>query len=90
VRFDSFASLSRYHKSFKVYSALPVVFLIGTGLKNIDTKSCYKRAVLLDYKILNLIGIIQLAERYASVKRYILLIYISFYFCNILNPKLNP
>ena len=37
--------------------------MIGTGLKNIDTKNCYKIEVLLDYKILNLKGIIKLAER---------------------------
>jgi hypothetical protein len=43
-----------------------VVSLIGRGLKNVDTKYCYKRAVLMDYKILKLKGIIKLAERQGS------------------------
>jgi hypothetical protein len=63
---QSFTSLSRYYKYFKAYSTPPGGFLIGTGLKNIDTKHCYKIEVLLDYKILNLKGIIKLAERQTS------------------------
>jgi hypothetical protein len=44
-----------------------VVSLIGRGLKNVDTKYCYKLAVLMDYKILKLMGIIKMAERQSAI-----------------------
>jgi hypothetical protein len=56
-------TFTRYYISFKAYSTPPGGFLIGTGLKNIDTKYCYKKAALFDYKILKLMGIIKMAER---------------------------
>ena len=63
-----------YLKPFVLKETLPLI----TVLYILSTKICYKKAMIIDFKILKLKGVIKLAERYASVKISIPLILFSF------------